>query len=148
MGTAALALGEGAFGYEQAQSHQAVTLPDLATSKLYLTPKVIQMIGDQACCQLESWGEQPYGVQALDGGALMAIGFWIIPDEPGWRKTIECGVFRCRADEIHDQLNAWREKTRQDLKHAMPHPIIQKAINIWGREAVDKALEHRSRPDG
>ncbi len=120
--------------------------PDLATSKIYLPPKVIAMIGAQACEQLKEWGESTYGVQPLDGGALMAIGFYIIEDEPVWRKTIECGVFRCRANEIHDNLNAWREKSRADLKRGFPHPVIAKAINIWGRDVVDEALAHRMRP--
>lgn len=125
-----------------------MALPDTATTKLYLPPKTIGLIAHQMCQKLEKWGEDTYGWQVLDGGALMAIGFNIIKAEPGWRKTIECGVFGSRAIEVHDNLNAWREKTREDLKRGFPHPTIAKAVNIFGREAVDKALEHRTRPNG
>jgi hypothetical protein len=112
---------------------------------LVLEPLTARMLADSVCAQLREWGERPCGVSVVDGGAKVAIGFEIIAEGPKWRRAIEVSVGQCRANEVQDQLNAWREKVRADLHRGRPSQVVRDAISQFGADAVLKALEHVSR---
>ena len=93
--------------------------------------------------RLRALGEMPCGAALADNGRTLAIGFEIISAEPKWRKSVEVPVAACSAAEIHDQLNAWREKVRAELHQNKPGSAVRKAIEVFGLAAVERALEHR-----
>ena len=96
--------------------------------------------------RLRALGEHPCGAALADNGRTLAIGFEIIATEPKWRKTVEVPTAACSANEVHDQLNAWREKMRGRTGYRnRPSAPVRLAIEVFGLEAVTKALEHRSR---
>lgn len=110
-----------------------------------LPPLTARMLGDSCAAQLREWGEEAKSVSVLDNGAKIVIGFEIVSEPPKWRKTVEVKALQCNPANVHDQLNAWRERLREEISRGEPPQTVREAIQCFGAVAVNKALEHRAR---
>lgn len=110
---------------------------------LILSPYMCRALTESVMAQLTDWGETPRSVSVFDGGAKIGLGFEIISDEPKWRRQVEVVPEQCKASLVFDQLNAWRESVREQLHRGEPSAAVRQAVECFGIEAVEKALEHR-----
>lgn len=111
---------------------------------LVITRRAANDLGMRACAQLSLWGETPRRVTLLEEGAAIGFEFEIISAEPKWRKAFQVSPSQCGPEQLWDQINAWREKVRGDLRNGVASTIVRSVIQAHGIEAVSKALEHRS----
>ena len=112
---------------------------------LIIPPKTIRTLAASVADTLWSWGEKPVGVSVIDEGRGLHIAFEIISEHPRWLRSVEVSAARCRADWVHDQLNAWRKRIRTNLERGQISGVTARAIETFGRARVEQAVAHRSR---
>jgi hypothetical protein len=93
--------------------------------------------GEVLCGELLRRGLEPTAMEVVSGGSDVLIALTILKE---WTKGFLVDAKRLDPEVVETMLENWKAKVRDDLAQGHPTPPVLKAIQRYGRHAVDLAL--------
>lgn len=97
-----------------------------------------QHAGEVLCGELIRRGFDPVRLQVIPGGGEAVIVLSIIES---WAKAVKLPRDQLTPEAVEFALETWKRKVRADLQAGKPSEVIKQAIERYGSEAVERALE-------